>query len=1262
MSIGSLLTIKDSASTAQPLLLATISFSDGTVLRLSTHDLTGSLAYGGNDYAARILNQEIAASQALSEQGIDVPAMVSLRLSDADYDIWLNYEKLKGFKGSSLELRAVMFDVLVGDYSSDSRVIFRGVCKEPGGRLPSHDGKVLTVGYVSKMQMGDISLPSIKIQKTCPWTFPTTASARQDAADNPHSESYQCGYSPDASGGNARGNLNGGSPFTTCNYTKEDCIARGMYIKDSSNRVTGRFGGIQWNEQTGSTVREYITGKWIQVQGGANEARYGDNVPMLFGTQWTDPLILNTVPGANLFKMEVLICYGPLDYIHEVIVNDVVIRHTYNDSWTAVSGEIADATEATTGGWWTTVNHGDRDGSPNIDKGYVDKDGNPVGDPYGSLAVIEIVVPTKVANSGSLPRVRVRAAKGVPQSEDDGGYNPATLLAEILQEWTAWDTADLNASSFTAAEAVCDGFIGYTDQRGVSASRRRFTAGMYLRQRESAAEIIRGIRNGMRGILSLDENGLLRLRVKQTIAAQQPSPVPGSNYNVLTNGGYPAYKFDESNILESPSVSEVTAGNKYSIQFQNRDNRWAWDAFSPLDSEDIERSGQEIPGSFIVRGPDNYDQLQCLVATWTAEQYRGNWRDDSGGTLQFDFPISIRGVHLSIGDICVFNWQPLGVSNQLVRVVRIQPETNFERARITVTWHKDEWYDDTYGQTGQPGFVPQHRNRLLRPAFSWLPYGQQPESGDSIVAPTEWGFSIAQKYELAADGTTIAKLAIGGRQIVNVTISKPYPPFVPFQGSTANSGGSIRGGRAYYLAFAAKDSAGNISPRSELVVIGVPSGTDTNTLTVNNVRWDTGTTGYICYAGEDPNKLSAQVEASGTPSSVTLTSLYAASWGAPDGEFDRYRIRAKRIIHGGNWGAQVIEVTSTTIKVGVPESGGFTTNQWAGYDVTWLGTYDSEDPIPICSFRVESNTEDTLTLAVGSPDPSALGLEVFDVLVMRSKPTVGAGYIEDANWVNCFGPDGLAPDAEIGNLCRIISGKGRGQVARISGNTATRIYVDFAEPPDSNSRYIIEEPSWQVISDTVVINNEDPGALMTALVDVNNYQAQTLLVQVLTVDGGDTESNEPTSPIREIYLYGQLGNYGLIVMQKQASTLLADNYDDSYMLMAPNPDTGAVEISTSTAAGVRVWTPIGSTTGTGSQLFLHYDLAADFAVPAPGTAPDKLIISFKQDSTGGWSVTWDSIFQNQEWLAPDERPNSLSVFTFAIRAGQYWLISRQVGL
>src|SRR5689334_18043510 len=111
--ITNIIEAKEQSQTYLPLLLAEITLTDDTVLYLSTHDFQDSttVQYEGNNYQPRILNQDIAATQALSDLGIDAPPVVTLKLADSDRELWDTYEiHGPGFKGAAVVLRFVFCD------------------------------------------------------------------------------------------------------------------------------------------------------------------------------------------------------------------------------------------------------------------------------------------------------------------------------------------------------------------------------------------------------------------------------------------------------------------------------------------------------------------------------------------------------------------------------------------------------------------------------------------------------------------------------------------------------------------------------------------------------------------------------------------------------------------------------------------------------------------------------------------------------------------------------------------------------------------------------------------------------------------------------------------------------------------------------------------------------------------------------------------------------------------------------------------------
>src|SRR5262249_16061437 len=147
--------------------------------------------------------------------------------------------------------------------------------------------------------------------------FPATEGQRTEAIDGgasgKYSRYYRCGYSAGVTGGT--GNLNAGSPFTDCSFTRADCKARGMFVN---------FGGIQF-------VPPAIAGRpdgdkalhTSAVQ--SNPARYNDFVPLIYGTAWYAPPVVFARNDGNLTRMEVLLGMGEIQGVLKVLVNDVEI-------------------------------------------------------------------------------------------------------------------------------------------------------------------------------------------------------------------------------------------------------------------------------------------------------------------------------------------------------------------------------------------------------------------------------------------------------------------------------------------------------------------------------------------------------------------------------------------------------------------------------------------------------------------------------------------------------------------------------------------------------------------------------------------------------------------------------------------------------------------------------------------------------------------------------------------------------------------------
>ncbi len=1176
MPLASLNTLKEQGATFRPTLLVTITFATGLVLRLSTISCT----YGGQSYLGRIAEEAIDRIQALSEQGIDRVPSLSLQIADPDASIWTNYERVAGFKGAVLEARFVFFDPFTPDFSSDSVVVFSGVCN-----LPRFDQETISLRVQNKANLQKVLLPIFPIQRRCANINPSTVAQRSEAS-NEDSLYYQCGETRDL------------TTAPPCAYTKATCTQ------------TNRFSGVTWEPPQGGRSREYTSGTWLEIKNNSNAAKYGDFYPIIYGTAWVEPPVINVTGDANYTRGECVVMAGEATQILRVIVNDVELSPATAMDGTPYSSVNKDFR-------FHVINAGDRDGSPNLDVPY---NGN--GDPYGNLCAIYWVVPRRVAEASSTPSIKVlvQGAKVRVYSDpttftkvysDNWAWVMADLLTRTKHTW-----ADLNIQSFLNAAAVYGGNVTYTNQYGnTGATESRGSCSIVLRQRRSLADIIRGVRLAAGMLLLPNADGKLSILAKGTLADQQPSAVDGSNYNTaitskfrtgVAANGYVAYSFDGASILRRQGKSTLVRldreindlPNRVAFPFSDRDYGYASSSFALIDSDDIARAGQEVSGGLTVEplGLNSYNAANRMARQILNESLRGNPLANTNGTDYWTWETSVKGLRLQMGQIVRLSDTRAGLSNVLIRLTSIQPSRDYQTIRLEGHVHNDDWYLDSAGQAADPAASGRRRDMLDRPAFPWRPNKAAPITSDALFGSTDLSFALRPVVEYAADGTPIVKLSVSGQIPVN-EFADLRPPVIATQGTTASSGGSISGGgRVYHFAICSRDGSGRLSTPSPLCFVAVTNAGNTNTITIPIVAWDSSQAGYEVFGGLDPNAMCWQATGSGTgATSVTLTAIQERSFGVPDIEFDRLLVRLKRVQHSGILGTAVAAVSSTTITIG----GSWTTNQLAGYEISLLGKADNS-ALPVANFAISANT--TAGVLTVSPNPTAF-VEVGDAVVVRSKPSVSGAVITDANWVNPFGPSGLATNSLTGYALRIIKGLGRGKSYTIASNTSTAITLVQAPEMDSTSRYIVEEAAWLPDqADSSTVDNASTSRETSFLIPTGNYQQQTLLVQAMTMDGGNNEAFEALAPVRDIYQFGapiieQFRTVTASYLAGQLDQVLGvDTSAGAVVLQLPDPadvegQTFLVKRQTGGANGLAVQPVAGTIEGSTSvSLAAQYDL------------------------------------------------------------------------
>ncbi len=866
--MGTINTIKEQSITETPILLFDCVLNSGAEQHWSTHAAT----VNGQQYAARVLRHNLFEMQSGGADGVDAIASISLWLANAD-SYFSEIESSTGWKGSQITARFVFYDLAQGQAASEVQVLFTGVADAPAEITES----TLRLTVNNNLNLQRVLLPDVRVERRCPWNFPTTAAQRVEAAtggtEGKYAPFYRCGYSPDAPGG--CGNLNGTTPYTTCDRTRTQCQARGMFSTDASGTKTATFGAIEFVPPT-TVVRSYGEKGTHESAPLLNATRYNDFVPLLYGTAWYAPLVVFSWNDGNLTYMEVLLGMGTMQSVIKVLVNDV-------DMPVGQAGSNMTAT-----GWYNVITMGGRTGAFNPE--YVDGNGNPLGDPYGSMAVLNVVVPNQINNGSTLPQIQVLVEGMLLEQFNTNGAslgesftnNPAWVLLDLLRR-CGWTLEDLDLVSFAQAAAYCGQTITTQDLNGNPIDIPRFQCNLVLKNRRSAADTARGVRNGSRLFLRYGLGGLLGLSVENTLALQQPTLPDGSNASEAIDGGWPAYEFGDgtsglTGILRKANGepwirvwcrSTAQTPNRLNLEFQDAFNQYQQDSLSVTDVDDMLAIGQEVNLNLPVLGIPNFDQA-ARIAQFQLDKF-------IAGNTYVEFATTMRGLKLRPGDLIAVTYLKEGFDQQLFRVVTIAPGSNYATALITAQIHDDSWYSDTENVFGGglPGRQPG--------------YGigtPKPDCGTVVDQYGNAQLGITEQDSSNADGSMTVTLAVGFQAPRQPSMTGPGTPLVSFAASTQSTGGSLAGNGTLYYGVTGSDASGEESVLSFVVPATIPAGTNTNTVTLTGLSFTGNTVSFSVYRGPTPMQLLRIATGQALAGSFTDTGLATSLNPPPDENYD----------------------------------------------------------------------------------------------------------------------------------------------------------------------------------------------------------------------------------------------------------------------------------------------------------------------------------------------------------------------------------------
>lgn len=863
--------VKQLAEADTPLLFFQCVLPSGDVEYWSTQ----SIIFSGNPYSARVLKHNLFDLQLSADDAMDGITQLSLTLANADsYLSELN--AAIGFKGAQLTVYFAFADLQTLTITTESTVLFNGIAGDPDEIAEDS----LTVSFTNKLSLQRIPLPEVRIQRSCPWNFPGTAAQLAEAvnggANGRYSRYYRCGYSAGLPGG--VGNLNTGQPFTTCDKSRSDCTQRGMFSSDNSGKVTQRFGGFEFvPSQIMVRTAGSSTTHLSPIQ--YDTAKYNDAVPIVYGTGWIQGLVIFARNDGNLTHMEVLLSMGTIQSIMKVIVNDIEIPQ-------AIQG-----TDMTVTGWFNIVTMGTRNGNFNLD--FTDSNGNPLGDPYGSIAVLSIVVPNRIASGRSLPNVEVLLQGIQIDSYNlDGTFqqtsftnNPAWVILDILQR-CGWSTSDLNLPTFASAAQFCGTLINTTDLNGNPLQVPRYECNLILTKRQSAATVVRGIRVAASLMLRYGATGLLELLPETTIAAQQPNPPDGSNSTETLNGGWPSYEFSDgsgpfSGIVRNPngtstvrliSRSIAETSNRMSVEFQDESNEYQQDSLSVVDAEDAALIGYEISSQSTALGIANFSQANRVLLRQLDKSTDGN--------VFIEFQTSFRALKVRPGDIISITYLKEGFIRVPFRVIKLSPSTNYELVTIVGQIHDDDWYSDNPAVLGGAGRQPDAQTQTPRPLIGLIAH-------DSPQGSFEYfDFQVAEQIQAQSDGTATDTLTVGFSQPSQPDPNSPNLPLLSLSPNYVTGTGNLTGGSNLYYAVTAVDSAGREGMLSFTVAASIPEGSAQNSVVIGGLSFPVNAVSFNVYRGTTPQLVYRIANNQSISATFTDTGFPPLPIGPPDQSFD----------------------------------------------------------------------------------------------------------------------------------------------------------------------------------------------------------------------------------------------------------------------------------------------------------------------------------------------------------------------------------------
>ena len=194
---------------------------------------------------------------------------------------------------------------------------------------------------------------------------------------------------------------------------------------------------------------------------------------------------------------------------------------------------------------------------------------------------------------------------------------------------------------------------------------------------------------------------------------------------------------------------------------------------------------------------------------------------------------------------------------------------------MTGQWHDDGWY--TTGGAGTAGGSPGSG------AAQSLP---RPLVGSLLDAHGIEQFGITETDTPLSGGGFAVTLTVAFDAPMKPTFSGANIPLVSLSPAVSTTGGTISGGQTLYYAVSALDGTGAESGLSFVTMAVVPSGVNTNSVSLTELSFSAATSGFDVYRGQNPYALLKVADDVPIASSFTDTGTATTLVGPPDANYD----------------------------------------------------------------------------------------------------------------------------------------------------------------------------------------------------------------------------------------------------------------------------------------------------------------------------------------------------------------------------------------